>query len=178
MKIKIKKINPEELKEILEKHRKWLNNQPDGERAFLRHIDLRGADLRGADLRCVNLRGVDLRGADLRDVNLRGVDLRDADLRGADLTDVNFTGTKTWDTNFINVSGKSIISLQLNTAVKNRLINYIPDIDWGSAGCFQGTLEDLENRVKITHKDNEKIRKRYEKAIEFIKFLAKDYKND
>ena len=34
-----------DLKEVLEKHKKWLNNEPGGERA-----DLYGADLRGADL--------------------------------------------------------------------------------------------------------------------------------
>lgn len=50
-----------ELNEILEKHRKWLNNEEGGERA-----DLRGADLRGADLSGANLRGADLSGANLR----------------------------------------------------------------------------------------------------------------
>ena len=47
----------EELKKIIEKHEKWLEDQEGGERA-----NLCGADLRGADL-C----GADLRGADLRD---------------------------------------------------------------------------------------------------------------
>ena len=39
-----------ELKEILEKHKKWLNDEDGGERANLRYADLRGADLLGADL--------------------------------------------------------------------------------------------------------------------------------
>ena len=66
------------IKDILEKHKKWLNREYGGERA-----DLRGADLRGADLSDANLRGADLRGADLSDADLRDADLRDADLSGA-----------------------------------------------------------------------------------------------
>jgi len=88
-------MDNEKLKEILERHRKWLNDEDGGERANLRGANLRGvnlrgadlreANLRGADLREANLRGADLRGADLRGVNLRGADLRGANLRGADL---------------------------------------------------------------------------------------------
>ena len=73
-------MTKEELKEILDSHKKRLNNEPDGKKADLRYADLRDADLSGADLRDADLRGADLSGADLR-----GADLRGADLRGADL---------------------------------------------------------------------------------------------
>ena len=63
------------IKDILEKHKKWLNGEYGGECA-----DLCGANLRGA-----NLRDADLCGADLRDADLCGANLRDADLCGADL---------------------------------------------------------------------------------------------
>ena len=66
-----------DLKQILELHKKWLNNEDGGKRA-----DLSGADLHRADLHRANL----------RDANLRGANLRDADLSGADLWDV--TGNK------------------------------------------------------------------------------------
>ena len=69
------------IKDILEKHKKWLNSEDGGERADLRYADLRYADLRYADLR-----DADLRYADLRDADLRYADLRDADLRYADLS--------------------------------------------------------------------------------------------
>ncbi len=52
-------MNIEELKEILEKHKKWLNDEDGGEQANLREADLRGANLYGADLS-----GADLSGAD------------------------------------------------------------------------------------------------------------------
>ena len=79
------------LKEILEKHKKWLNYDKDGERANLReadlsYADLREADLSGADLSEADLRGADLRDADLSDANLSGADLRDADLSNANLS--------------------------------------------------------------------------------------------
>ena len=45
---------------ILSKHKLWLSDDPNGDRA-----DLIRADLREADLREANLRGADLRGADL-----------------------------------------------------------------------------------------------------------------
>ena len=48
-------MTKEELALILDKHKKWLNDDPDGKRA----------DLRGADMRAANLSGADLRGANL-----------------------------------------------------------------------------------------------------------------
>lgn len=58
-------MNQKELNEILERHRKWLSNEPDGQKANLRGANLEEADLRGADLGGADLRGADLRGADL-----------------------------------------------------------------------------------------------------------------
>ena len=69
-----------ELKEILEKHRKWLNDEDGGEQADLRCAYLSYADLRGA-----NLRGAYLSDADLHDANLRDAYLSDADLHGTNL---------------------------------------------------------------------------------------------
>ncbi len=57
-----------ELNEILEKHRKWLNDEEDGEKANLRGANLRQANLSVADLSGADLRGADLRGADLSEV--------------------------------------------------------------------------------------------------------------
>jgi len=48
-------MNADELRVVLEKHKKWLNNEDGGKRADLRWADLRDADLRGA-----NLRGADI----------------------------------------------------------------------------------------------------------------------
>ena len=85
------------LKMILDKHRKWLKNEPGGVRANLSGANLSGADLSYADLSGANLRGADLSYADLSGANLRGADLSyadlsDANLRGADLSYANPSG--------------------------------------------------------------------------------------
>ena len=69
------------LKEVLEKHKKYLNNEEDGERADLSYADLRSADLSKADLSDADLRSADLRSADLRSADLSDADLSNADLR-------------------------------------------------------------------------------------------------
>ena len=79
------------LKEILEKHEIWLNEEQGGERADLRYANLRDADLSdtnlwNADLRYADLRDANLRYANLSDTNLTGANLTDADLRNTDLT--------------------------------------------------------------------------------------------
>ena len=53
-------MNDDELKEVLDKHKKWLFDEDGGIRA-----DLCGANLCGADLRSADLRGADLCGANL-----------------------------------------------------------------------------------------------------------------
>ena len=78
-------MNADELRVVLEKHKKWLANNDEGERAYLSEAyiswaDLRNANLRGANLRNANLRNANLRGADLRGANLDGADLRGADI--------------------------------------------------------------------------------------------------
>ncbi len=88
----MKKITKEELEVFLRKHKLWLEDKEEGERADLSGADLREADLRGADLREADLSGADLREADLREADLSeadlsGADLREADLSGADLKD-------------------------------------------------------------------------------------------
>ena len=67
------------LKEILEKHGKWLRCEEGGERWVCAwNENLCDADLCGADLRLANLRGANLRGADLRGANLCDANLCDA----------------------------------------------------------------------------------------------------
>ena len=68
------KMTTKELQEILDKHKKWLNDEDGGERADLRGADLRDAYLRGADLRDAYLSGAYLSGAYLSGADLRGAE--------------------------------------------------------------------------------------------------------
>jgi hypothetical protein len=93
------------LKETLELHQKWLNNEPGGVRA-----NLRGADLSGANLSWANLRGADLRGAYLSWANLHRANLSGADLSGANLSWANLRGA---DLRGVNLSGANLIRANL-----------------------------------------------------------------
>ncbi|EEO0617643.1 pentapeptide repeat-containing protein [Listeria monocytogenes] len=190
-------MNQEELDIILENHGKWLRNE-GGDRADLSNADLKNTNLRFANLRFAYLRGAnlrfaDLRGADLSNANLRFANLRFADLRGADLSNVNlsyanlsnadlsnvnlsnanFRGVDLSDANlnWVNwqhVEGLTVICVQVDTTRKNNQIAYIKELDIWTTGCFQGTLDELKASVEQTHKDNEKLRKRYYRVIDFI----------
>ncbi|HFL0276659.1 TPA: pentapeptide repeat-containing protein [Listeria monocytogenes] len=140
-------MKKEELDIILENHWKWLRDE-GGERA----------DLTGADLRHTNLTNAVLSGADLRHANLTNADLSGADLRHANLNWVN------WQ----HVEGLTVICVQVDTTRKNNQIAYIKELDIWITGCFQGTLDELKASVEQTHGDNEKLRKRYYRVIDFI----------
>lgn len=95
-------MTQEELNTILDKHKKWLNDEEGGEMADLCGADLSGACLGGANLSEANLSeadlsrsnfgGADLLQANLGGANLRGVDLCWANLRGAYLRGANLHG--------------------------------------------------------------------------------------
>ena len=84
-------ISAEELKEILDKHKKWLNDEEGGERANLSYADLRYADLYNANLSYANLRYADLSNANLSNANLYNADLRYANLYNANLYNANLS---------------------------------------------------------------------------------------
>ncbi|PDA62442.1 pentapeptide repeat-containing protein [Listeria monocytogenes] len=140
-------MKQEELDIILENHGKWLFNE-GGDRA-----DLSNADLKNTNLRFANLRLADLRGANLSY----------ADLSGADLSYANLN----W-INWRDVVSLTVIAVQINTTRKNNQITYIKELEIWTTGCFQGTLEELKTSIENTHKDNEKLKAKYYRVIDFI----------
>ena len=62
----MRNISEQELKDILDKHGKWLRDESGGERANLSFADLSSANLRSANLISANLSFADLSFADLR----------------------------------------------------------------------------------------------------------------
>ena len=83
-------INGENLKNILEAHREWLNNN-GGKCANLSNADLRDANLSNAILSYANLSNAILRGANLSNAILSYANLSNADLRGANLSNANLS---------------------------------------------------------------------------------------
>lgn len=188
------KYTSEELQKILERHKKWIDDEVDGEYADLIGADLKDADLRYVNLRYANLSGADLRGVDLCKADLGSADLRyanlsRADLRGANLSDANLSnanlrgvdlsGAKLNRSNTQYVNGQKVIAVQVDTSRNNNLISYFVDLGIWTTGCFQGSLEELKKRIEIAHGYNEFLRARYERVIDFIlKEVEFDPKND
>ena len=127
-------MTKEQLNEILEKHKKWLNDEPGGEGANLWGVNLRGADLREADLQGANLWGVNLRGADLREADLQGANLRGADLREADLQGANLRGA--------NLRGADLQGA-------NNIPDYICPICCPEKGSFTGFKKAYWNNTPV-----------------------------
>ncbi|EOZ0499738.1 pentapeptide repeat-containing protein [Listeria monocytogenes] len=100
----------------------------------------------------------DLTGADLRHTNLSNADLSNANLTNAVLTWVN------WQ----DVRGLTVVAVQVDTTRKNNQIAYIKELHIWTTGCFQGKLYKLKASIEKTHGDNEKLRKRYYRVIDFI----------
>ncbi|EAF5455150.1 pentapeptide repeat-containing protein [Listeria monocytogenes] len=155
-------MKQEELDIILENHGKWLRDE-GGERADLKGANLSNAFLSNADLSNAFLSDADLRHADLSNASLRHADLSNASLRHADLSNADLN----W-VNWRHVEGLTVIRVQVDTSRRNNQITYIKELEIWITDCFQGTLDELKASVEQTHKDNEKLRKRYYRVIDFI----------
>ena len=130
-----------ELKAILDLHAKWLNGEPDGEKA-----DVRWADLRLANLSWANLHGADLTGANLRSANLRWTDrseacLCDADFGGADIYRTNLIKA---DLNGANLRFADMYGSDLNYAC-------LSFADLRSANLYRANLFGADLRCADLH---------------------------
>lgn len=105
----------EELKMVIENHKKWLDGDSDGVKAVLIGDDLSGADLAGANLSfavlfCANLSGSDLSKAFLIGTDLTGANLSNANLRYADLT---YASLRSANLSFSNLVGVNMLGTAL-----------------------------------------------------------------
>ncbi|MBV0947888.1 pentapeptide repeat-containing protein [Listeria monocytogenes] len=155
-------MKQEELDIILENHGKWLRDE-GGERA-----DLTSADLRHTNLSNAVLTGADLRHANLTNADLSNANLTNAVLTNADLSNANLTNAVLTWVNWQDVRGLTVVAVQVDTTRKNNQIAYIKELHIWTTGCFQGKLYKLKASIEKTHGDNEKLRKRYYRVIDFI----------
>ena len=178
--------NGKTLEEVLELHNKWLKNEKGGEKADLRGTDLSYADLRYADLynadlseaslRYTNLYNANLSEVDLRYTNLNYADLRCADLsyaklRYTNLSYANLTNTEFYLTDLYKAKG-DFVSVG-NIGSRNDTTHYFYNIDRVICGCFDGTMEQFEEKVKKSYGEDEVEYKEYMIAIRTLKELAK-----
>ena len=118
-------MDKQELKNILDKHLKWLRGENGGKRADLSRANLFGANLPeanlfganlfGANLSEANLFGANLFGANLSRANLSRADLSRADLSEADLSRANLFGANLPEANLFgaNLFGANLFGANL-----------------------------------------------------------------
>lgn len=197
-------ITAEKLKDILAKHKKWLNGEEGGEQADLRGTDLRYVDLKGANLRFVRLQGVALQFADLRDTDLRFANLRDADLKcanlkGADLRGANFLKVNLLyaDLRFADLRDANVYGADLKGAYRPWLVYagnigsrryetlYFADCDSVRCGCWNdylgGMLAEFKARIDEVYpadsknEEYQRYRLEYLSAIKMFSSMREAY---
>ena len=156
-------ITSQDLPAILERHRKWMDGDPSGERANLQGANLQGAYLRGAYLTDANLTDAYLTDAYLTDANLRGANLAGAYLTGAYLTD----GEKITATASIQFTGHGECGRAL-VAIRSEKRTIL----W--CGCFHGTPDDLRAYIDS---GNDRLKRTKTLALDTVLALL-DAKND
>ena len=105
-----------------------------------------------------NLRGANLRGANLFGANLFGANLRGANLRGAELND--------WGK--LQSYSDILIAGVIGSRNDYTTIFHTDKGIFVQCGCFKGTLEEFEAKVKETHQGNNH-EKDYLALIQFAK---------
>lgn len=148
---------------------------------FLRNADLRGAKLSGADLEGADLMGADLRWADLDYANLKEADLERANLRYAFLRNSDITGACLTHTELFANSDGAKVHKEYTIIGDNGImtIGYLGSrYDYTiffncqeiivRCGCYCGTIDEFEKKVKETHGDN-KYGMEYRDTIEYVK---------
>lgn len=95
-------------------------------------------------------------------------------MRGTDLRNTNLNGANT-----TRVIGQTFFSID-NIGSRDSKTIYHVDTDTILCGCWRGTLEEFEKRVREVHGDN-KYGKQYAVAIEtfrMLKEIKEDAKNE
>lgn len=154
-------IPVEEMKDVLEKHKKWLNSEDGGKRAKLRYVYLQGADLYGADLRGADLHGAYLRHADLRYADLTNTDLSGADLRDAKVYSTDLKGVyRPWLVYAGNIGSRRYETL------------YFADYDSVRCGCWNdykgGRLTEFKARIDEVYPTDSKNEEYQRYRIEYL----------
>jgi hypothetical protein len=111
--MKLRIISEEELKEILEEHKLWLETRYGNEvkgkcadlsNAYLRYANLENANLENADLYNADLYNANLENANLENTDLRYANLYNANLYNSNLENANLRYASLYNTNLCNAN--------------------------------------------------------------------------
>ena len=157
------------LSKILKEHKRWLDNEVEGEKA-----DLSCANLSDVDLNCALLRRADLIGANLSDAyldgaylggaNLSQADLGGADLEAADLNDANLRGANLRGANLEGAYLAQVRNLSINQLSKVETL-YKAELDPELMEQVKDEYPHLLKKPKQEASDMEKVIESYKQAI-------------
>ena len=108
------------------------------------------------------------RGAYLGDANLRGAYLGGANLRGAYFGDANLGGANLGEWGKLSCSSDVLVVGYIGSRDGYTTIFHTDKGTYVQCGCFKGSIEEFETKVKQTHNGN-KHERDYLALIEFAK---------
>ena len=138
-------MDKQELKNILDKHLKWLRGENGGKRADLSRADLSRANLSranlsGANLSRANLFGANLSEADLSRANLFGANLSRANLSRANLSGANLFGANLFGANLSEADLSEANLFGANLSEANLFGANLSEADLSRANLFGANL--------------------------------------
>ena len=108
----------DKLDEILEKHIKWLREDPAGERADMSYADMSETNMSGANMRYANMRY-----ANMSRANMSGANMRYANMSGADMSGANMSGAGIDYTSFTLWCGS--LGILIDDAITSQLLYHV-----------------------------------------------------
>src|SRR5579863_8349924 len=140
--VDLRRVSPQELRQILQLHELFISRRPGGRRAVLAYYDLSqtdlsdqdlsGADLTGVRLHRANLKNTCLRGAKLSTADLRAANLNGADLTGADLRSSCLRGAQLNRAKLPNADMSKVVPIRLSGLDDERAVDDTPCTDLSS----------------------------------------------
>jgi uncharacterized protein YjbI with pentapeptide repeats len=128
------KISQEELNDILDKHKKYMNNLPEGERADLSNMDLSNANLSYANLIDANLSNAKLSNANLSYANLSNANLSNANLHYSILSNANLS--------YANLSNANLSNANLHYSILSNA--NLSNVDLSNANLHYSILSNVD----------------------------------
>ena len=138
--------------------------------ANLCYVDLTITNLSCANLNYANLVHADLSYVDLGNANLRNANLNYCNLSYTYLLGVNLTKASFYLTNLYEAKGE-FVGIE-NIGSRNDTTHYFYNDDRVICGCFDGSMEEFEDKVKNEYSEDNKYYKQYIVAIKILKELA------
>lgn len=108
-----------------------------------------------------------------KDTNFNSADFKYSRFRDVEFDNAVFDGIQLKHVITEGLLGFQVVSCQLNSSEPNRIVQYWPKLDIVTTGCFSGTMKELKEAIKKTHKNNPEIRKKYKLALEYIENMVK-----